>query len=201
MSTPPGAPHDARRSPHGSADRNRSVPPSMLKFACRSPHGSADRNTTNGVIEIPTSQVAPRTGARIETLAGQARLRSRASRSPHGSADRNSPGNSGRCHHCLSLPARERGSKPGIDQASRAHAQGRSPHGSADRNLRAYLWMVDSLRRSPHGSADRNSRVRPVPIVHTWSLPARERGSKHAGAKPNCPQAAVAPRTGARIET
>ena len=55
---------------------------------CRSPRGSADRNCDSG-IEVYQLRVAPRAGARIETMQASTPYVPGGRRSPRGSADRN----------------------------------------------------------------------------------------------------------------
>ena len=117
--------------------------------------------------------VAPRAGARIETMPVDGCRATRSSRSPRGSADRNyqyvyatnwprrrSPRGSADRNDAadlrVSLPARERGSKPRHHARRSRRCRRRSPRGSADRNM-------------PDGKGADRRRT---------SLPSRERGSK-----------------------
>ena len=163
-----------------------------------SPRGSADRNT---ILEFVTlaSPVAPRAGARIETiwvLLCDARQRS--------------------------LPARERGSKHGNRCCSRSFWGCRSPRGSADRNqsrpgrnrwsevapragARIETRQADILE---HKHMSLPARERGSKLGFGWasdrprsSLPARERGSKLLEVDVVGDNGEVAPRAGARIET
>src|SRR5207302_758876 len=148
------------------------------EVAGRSPCGSADRNR-NRPRHRPVTSVAPRAGARIETVY---RARGEACRpvAPRAGAPietdpdiHHSPGWS------TSLPVRERGSKL----------------------LCRLRQVVIHECRSPCGSADRNEIGKRFGTEANKSLPVRERGSKRFWSHARLRPARVAPRAGARIET
>ena len=141
----------------------------------RSPRGSADRNGHNLLLErLPG--VAPRAGARIETLASSpwkaglpvapragarietsARIR-RATWSrvaPRAGARIETVSSSVSAPSATSLPARERGSKR-AGRGPVVRLSCRSPRGSADRNPCGQDKRPLPGSRSPRGSADRN---------------------------------------------
>ena len=186
-----------RRSPRGSADRNLMVKSSPPIWLGRSPRGSADRNRCcSGWCRWPC--VAPRAGARIETVADAkkaglwgvapragARIETRtrpiglqpAPVAPRAGARIETRRPAAISPTRRSLPARERGSKPTIGQ------------------LRAKT--VEVAPRA--GARIETSPGRPRQTPQT-SLPARERGSKQ-GSDYKTATRLVAPRAGARIET
>ena len=166
----------AHRSPRGSADRNVATVARNRGLDHRSPRGSADRNDNSqaGVNQTP---IAPRAGARIETVGRSRGTAPGGHRSPRGSAERN------------------RLSMTGSD------ARGyRSPRGSADRN-QSPVMPASRPRIAPRAGARIEtytagrrqgcSRIAPRAgaRIETYditdldaevarSLPARERGSK-----------------------
>ncbi len=120
----------------------------------RSPSGSADRNRhCRGA--VGRLAVAPHPGARIETekkfpISAPIRslpIRERGSKQRVASSVRLA---------ASSLPIRERGSKQ-RSPAAAGDAGRRSPSGSADRNEPHVFWRELGPSRSPSGSADRNS--------------------------------------------
>ena len=165
------------RSSHGSADRNNPHHMTARVRTCRSSHGSADRNAHAASCH-PKDRVAPRTGARIETVSDNL----------HHSSRRVAPRTGARIETFLARPpaqprlsllARERGSKR-RERLQRTRRGRRSSHGSADRNTWTYerSWQIQvaprtgarietSTRRgrgqtgcrSSHGSADRNAQL------------------------------------------
>ncbi len=165
----------------------------------RSPHGSADRNVLGMARGIGWVRIAPRTGARIETATTATTCLSR-----------------------RSLPARERGSKQRRNRDRDAGAD-RSPHGSADRNGRCGVGKRTNRVIAPRtGARIETTCAAPGRLVRR-SLPARERGSRLASGRRDVKRKthrsphgsadrnrrlsvsrsvlAIAPRTGARIET
>ena len=199
-STPP--PASSRRSPRGSADRNASsngpngVGASSLPARergskrvlaimsvvapSRSPRGSADRNS-NATNFFVLAGVAPRAGARIET--------SRSAKS---------------CRRSKVAPRAGARIETRVDGTTGSRLYGRSPRGSADRNLfheamrtwpgvapragarietSSWLPVVEIDRVAPRAGARIETPSPTAPSRSRWSLPARERGSKHAGAE------------------
>ncbi len=164
-----------RRSLHGSVDRNRRSHGSRSARRCRSLHGSVDRNWTS-VNGYRADVVAPFTGAWIET--GHSRRRPTRRRS---------------------LPSRERGSKLG-DCCQPQGVGRRSLHGSVDRNFCSMVACLPTPSRSLHGSVDRNRDLtgkapdrKVAPFTGAWIETAKH---QHAARFVD-----VAPFTGAWIET
>src|SRR5271166_1128098 len=173
-----GHPGPWRRSPRGSADRNSAVTcrrclarmslparergskrrswPDVHLIEGVAPRAGARIETMRVAHPSPVAKVAPRAGARIETHL----------RRPELSAILVAP----------RAGARIETGSPGQPCSRRA---GRSPRGSADRN---------------------HSVARAFQSVHR-SLPARERGSKRRRPRLGVRRFGVAPRAGARIET
>ncbi len=167
--------------------------------------------------------VAPRTGARIETSRRRARRTGLRCRSPHGGADRNLSSRYRSGSVARSLPARGRGSKPRSAQALSPHSAVAPRTGArietskpqrADRKNRvaprtgarietsAFRGSTYRRRgRSPHGGADRNYRVAPVPRPRMGRSPHGGADRNSLGGDAILERQAVAPRTGARIET
>ncbi len=164
-----------RRPPCGGADRNRLWRDRSRNLNRRPPCGGADRNIDK-TARPALAHVAPRAGARIETLQGDGHIhrpqsppvRGRGSKLPAAYPVR---------PRSASPPVRGRGSKR-CHTATIRHRKTSPPvrgRGSkrVDRGLRCL-----HLCRPPCGGADRNS---------SWRILSRETD--------------VAPRAGARIET
>ena len=143
------APRAGARIETISIDRHRSSP---LR---RSPRGSADRNRFRRRPRLTGYRVAPRAGARIETLT--------VSITPIAAA---------------SLPARERGSKHPTRPAAPPEPTV-APRAGARIETAPRCVAGANAGRSPRGSADRNPMFSMTDRQVFWSLPARERGSKH----------------------
>src|SRR5690606_25503180 len=123
----------------------------------------------------PTSTVAPRVGARIETVPCLLHWLRSGGRSPRGSADRNVAIHQHLVAVSQSLPAWERGSK--------------RPHS-----------LTPSRRLASLPAWERGSKpgLRYVGRYNNESLPAWERGSKLQPVRPVSQLLRVAPRVGAR---
>ncbi len=149
----------------------------LLKPFRRPPHGGADRNNPSGAYQALAVDVAPRTGARIETMKSCMPSATRRCRPPHGGADRNPYQQTGWLANITSPPARGRGSKQPERRVSGA-GSGSPPARGRGSKLDPDLRGGGQVGRPPHGGADRNGFNL---YARRWEL--------------------VAPRTGARIET
>ncbi len=125
--------------------------------ARRPPCGGADRNCCSHSSSA-SSFVAPRAGARIETMAPR-------------------PG----YPLCSSPPVRGRGSKP-RGGAKRSNPNGRPPCGGADRNIINQQHSQSFASRPPCGGADRNGGSGEAKAAVLTSPPVRGRGSKQRAA-------------------
>ena len=168
--------------------------------------------------------VAPRAGARIETLSAPMLAADGMRRSPRGSADRNNCASAAILATVTSLPARERGSKP--QRLSRARRSTPvAPRAGARIETTQFVRASSDSRvvapragariETPSGQCSAASALGSLPArergskppasagqrMPSPSLPARERGSKHASGLRQPHGDRVAPRAGARIET
>ena len=188
------------RSLHGSVDRNFAVVSIRASQMSRSLHGSVDRNTGEDD-EKMTLVVAPFTGAWIETGFTSSRALLTVSSLP--SRERGSKLTSYGTSRiaCPSLPSRERGSKL-LDAYGTGGGERVAPFTGAWIETRRVSRLAGTrCGRSLHGSVDRN--IFPARLLRGTrpSLPSRERGSKLDQRDGALDLAAVAPFTGAWIET
>jgi hypothetical protein len=132
------------RSLHGGADRNVAGGVRVPSTSSRSLHGGADRNSMERAYRQRKAQVAPFTGARIETFAQLVPpiiAKSLPSRGRGSKRCRRRLGT----EHLESLPSRGRGSKQHGARIPAAQSAGRSLHGGADRNPIAQLITASTL--------------------------------------------------------
>ena len=211
-----------RRSPRGSADRNKircmRAATSASSLPARERGSKPARRSWLGSPQ--ESLPARERGSKHRIVVA---LTAHRGRSPRGSADRNPAASLYEAPVWRSLPARERGSKRSPPVGLRTVARRRSPRGSADRNRSSVTRCGISLQVAPRAGARIETCVGASYYKLMMSLPARERGSKQGrraheverdrrsprgsadrnrifrGGKSS--GTVVAPRAGARIET
>jgi len=145
-----------RRSPRGSADRNGTTPEPASVVVTSLPARERGSKLARRCPSEVSQAVAPRAGARIETMQLSERSSLCSSRSPRGSADRNLQDVRAPRSWRPSLPARERGSKLRMDLLRTAHGRVAPRAGARIETLLASPWQASGGGRSPRGSADRN---------------------------------------------
>ncbi len=139
---------------HGGVDRNTATRGTVKLIGGRPLHGGVDRNRQSGALRIGCPDVAPFTGAWIETpTSGRGAILgksppSRGRGSKHKQIRKDSVMN-------RSPPSRGRGSKPFFG-AEHSQACGRPLHGGVDRNIRFQGPIANVHSRPLHGGVDRN---------------------------------------------
>ena len=148
----------------------------MPLIAGVAPRAGARIETLSMTPSISTRTVAPRAGARIETLT-HIELDIVMAVAPRAGARIETCSGRLAAVAQLSLPARERGSKQAMGRMV-ARNGSRSPRGSADRNAAGRARRREWRRSLP--ARERGSKLDQSDVLaeQAMSLPARERGSK-----------------------
>ena len=149
---------------------------------------------------LQQADVAPRTGAWIETPSTPTSPPARPRRPSHGGVDRNLPERKELQKRLKSPLARGRGSKHVAETGGNV-GSGRPSHEGVDRNTGGGGSNQSVQRRPSHGGVDRNGWVGCHRSLAIPSPLARGRGSKQPGDTGDRRRHDVVPRTGAWIET